>query len=867
MKQKIVITGGLGYLGTELCNLYSGESRFKEIIVYDNNFKSASVAQLRRWSIKFIQGDILDKELLTSVVHDADVVYHLAGITNVAYTTEEEMDNPNKSKEIQEVGIKGSRNIIEAIPEKCKLIFPSTHVVYEGFSERVENISEDMPTNPYLSYAKGKNQTEIDLKESSANFVVCRLASVYGFSGDSTRIGIMPNLFSKIASQDGTLKLFSGGIQLKTLVPLSDVVRCFKFMAENHAITRDTFHVSKDVVTVKQVAELCKEINPKLNIIETDDPIPNLGYSISNKKLLNTGFEFASDLKESLAEMIIKWSACDRPKDWEWLTPNGDDFKDERGLITNYVLEEPINWIGYIESTAGTIRANHYHPVMEQKTILLSGKYISVLQDLADPQSPITTKTIYPGDLCNIYPNIIHTMVFLEDSVFLNLVRGDRQHDNYGEEYNLGKAVYHTVRHNLVNQDFGENLLKNYATSCRATGNDLIRPIISLGLSPLANNLLESADDVAELFPLEMTYCPDSHNCQLSYVVPPEKLFDHYLYVSSTAASFRNHFKEAADHYIESYKLNQDSLVIDIGSNDGVFLKPLQEKGVQVLGVEPAKNVAKIAEENGVPTLNSYFNQDAVDQIIKNYGTADLITASNVFAHADNLTEIAVCAFKILKKNGTFIVEVQSMIDMLDDVLFDNIYHEHVNYWSATSINNFFINLGYSIVKIERIDTHGGSIRVYVEDNPTHIDESVNEILELEKNKGLTEYNTYLDFAMKVENIKTNTIHNIKKLKSQGKNIVGFGAPAKATTVLNYFGISTQFIDYIVEDNELKHNLFVPGVNIPIKSKDNLQKDPPDYILVLAWNFFDDIKKNNAELVKLGCKFITLKDLSENIIT
>ena len=146
---------------------------------------------------------------------------------------------------------------------------------------------------------------------------------------------------------------------------------------------------------------------------------------------------------------------------------------------------------------------------------------------------------------------------------------------------------------------------------------------------------------------------------------------------------------------------------------------------------------------------------------------------------------------KSLKKNGTFIVEVQSMIDMLDDVLFDNIYHEHVNYWSATSINNFFINLGYSIVKIERIDTHGGSIRVYVEDNPTHIDESVNEILELEKNKGLTEYNTYLDFAMKVENIKTNTIHNIKKLKSQGKNIVGFGAPAKATTVLNYFGIST----------------------------------------------------------------------------
>ena len=864
MKQKIVITGGLGYLGTELCNLYSGESRFKEITVYDKDFKSASVAQLRRWNIKFIQGDILDKELLASVLHDADVVYHLAGITDVAYTTEEEMDNPNKSKEIQTVGIIGSKNIIEAIPAKCKLIFPSTHVVYEGYSEKVENIAEDTPTNPYLSYAMGKNQTEIDLRESSSNYIICRLASVYGYSGDSTRIGIMPNLFSKIASQNGTLRLFSGGVQLKTLVPISDVVRCFKFMAENDSLNRDTFHISKDVVTVKEVAELCKEINPKLTIIETDDPIPNLGYSISNKKLLDTGFEFAGDLKESLREMITKWSECERPKDWEWLTPNGDDFKDERGLITNYVLEEPINWIGYIESKAGTIRANHYHPVMEQKTILLSGKYISVLQDLADPESPITTKTIYPGDLCNIHPNIIHTMVFLEDSVFLNLVRGERKHDNYGEEYDLGKAIYHTVRHNLVDQKFGNDLLENYATKCRATGSERINPVISLGLSPLANNLLNSEKEVAEMYPLEMTYCPESHNCQLSYVVPPGKLFDHYLYVSSTAASFRKHFQEAAQLFAKSYKLNEDSLVIDIGSNDGVFLKPLLEKGINVLGVEPAKNVAKIAEENGVPTLNSYFDKKAADQIIEKYGKADLVTASNVFAHADNLTEIAECAFEILKENGTFIVEVQSMIDMIDNVIFDNIYHEHVNYWSATSMNNFFQKLGFSIVQIERINTHGGSIRVYVENKPTQIDDSVNQILELENEKGLTNYSTYLDFAKKVENIKTNTIQSINYLKTKNKSIVGFGAPAKATTVLNYFGISTQYIDYIVEDNELKHNLFVPGVNIPIKSKDNLHENPPDYILVLAWNFFDDIKKNNPELEALGCKFITLKDLSEN---
>jgi nucleoside-diphosphate-sugar epimerase/SAM-dependent methyltransferase len=861
--EKIVITGGLGYLGTELCNLYSGESRFKEVIVYDKNFKSASVAQLRKWSIKFIQGDILDKELLSSVLQDADVVFHLAGITDVAYTTEEELGNPEKSDEIANVGIKGSRNVIEAIPKTCKLIFPSTHVVYEGFSEKIENITEDEPTNPYLKYATGKNQTEIDLQKSSVNYIVCRLASVYGYSGDSTRIGIMPNLFSKIASQNGTIKLFSGGVQLKTLVPIADVVRCFKFMAENQEISRETFHVAKDIVTVKEVAEICKRINPKLNVIETDDPIPNLGYSISNAKLLNTGFEFGVELEESLHEMITKWSEHQRPNDWEWLTPNGDDFKDERGLITNYVLEEPINWIGYIESTAGTIRANHYHPVMEQKTILMSGKYISVLQDLADPESPVTTKIIYPGDLCNIHPNIIHTMVFLEDSIFLNLVRGDRKHDNYGEKYDLSKAIYHTVRHTLVDDDFGQNLIENYSTKCRATGSDKIKPVLSLGLSPLANNLLKNIDDEAELFPLEMTYCPDSHNCQLSFVVPPAKLFDHYLYVSSTAESFRNHFKEAAEKYIEVYKLDKNSLVVDIGSNDGVFLKPLSENGIKVLGVEPAKNIAEISESHGIPTLNEYFDDEVADQILDTYGPADLVTASNVFAHADNLKEIADCVFKILKEDGTFIVEVQSMIDMLDNVIFDNIYHEHVNYWSATSINNFFSNLGYTIVKIERINTHGGSIRVYIENNPHKIDNSVDEILALETSKGLTDYKTYLDFGKKVETIKVKTLQNIKKLKLEGKTIVGFGAPAKATTVLNYFGISTQYIDYIVEDNELKQGLFVPGVNIPIKSKENIQKDPPDYIIVLAWNFFEDIKKNNQELTELGCKFITLQDLSE----
>ena len=230
-KEKIIITGGLGYIGTELCKLYSGETRYKDITVIDNRFVSERVKQLRDWGFNFIQGDILNKQFISDVLKDADIVYHFAGITDVAYTKAEENGN---SDQITEVGIQGSRNIIDNISDECKLLFPSTHVVYEGFKEAVYDITEDTPTCAELTYSTGKVQTEIDLKASSKNYTILRLASVYGYSTDTMRMGIMPNLFSRIASQDGTIKLFSKGVQLKSLVPLLDVARCFKFMGENN---------------------------------------------------------------------------------------------------------------------------------------------------------------------------------------------------------------------------------------------------------------------------------------------------------------------------------------------------------------------------------------------------------------------------------------------------------------------------------------------------------------------------------------------------------------------------------------------------------------------------------------------------------
>jgi nucleoside-diphosphate-sugar epimerase/SAM-dependent methyltransferase len=850
--KKIVITGGLGYIGTELCKLYSGESRYSDITVIDDRFVSERVKQLREYGINFVQSSILDVEVLTKYLSDADVVIHLAGITNVAYTKTE--SNIEKDKEITEVGVQGTRNVIECSGKDTKILFPSTHVVYEGFNETKTDIVESVSPCPVLTYSAGKVQSEEDLKDSNKNYVILRLASVYGYSTDTMRINIMPNLFSKITSQDSTIKMFSGGVQLKSLVPLIDVARCFKFMAETNN-NKETYHLSKETMTVKEVAELCKEINPNLTLESTDDEIPNLGYTISNKKLLDTGFTFQHNIKDCLTEMIENWSPTQKPEDLEYIIRGDKEFIDDRGKISNYELIEPINLIGYIESVAGSVRANHYHPIQEQQCLLIKGKYVSVIKDLSDPNAVIETRLIKEGDIAVIRPNVAHTMVFLEDSIFLNLVRGEREHENYG--------VTHTIPYKLVDEEFRQQLVDGYKTECRCCGNIHMKKVISLGKSPMANNLLDSKDDSFEKFPLEMDYCSECHNSQLNYVVPAGKMFDNYLYVSSTSSSFRKHFEDAATKYIDKFKLDEKSLVVDIGSNDGIALKPLQDKGIKVIGVEPATNVSEIARDNGISTINSYFDENTFKGLD---GTVDLVTASNVFAHADDLKGITKNVFKLLKNTGTFVVEVQYLLDTIKDLTFDNIYHEHVNYWCVTSITTFFNRLGYSVSDVEHIDTHGGSIRVYVENNLAHVKDSVQEFKQREEEFGLTDYSKYKDFAKRVKTCKTNVLKNIKHLKDEGNTLIGYASPAKATTALNYYGITDNDIDFIVEDNKLKHNKIVPGTNIPIKPKTEINGNNMK-VIILAWNFADEIKKHNKDLIDSGIEFINIKDLQDEDFT
>ena len=715
MKKKIIITGGLGYIGTELCKLYSGVSWNHKIVVIDNRFISERVNQLRNWNIEFVQGDILDRELLTKYFKDADTVHHLAGITDVPRVQSE--SSKIQDEKIKEVAEKGTQNILDIISDKCKIIFPSTHVVYEGINQVKTDIKEEEKTNPILSYSTSKDINEKQLKRSGKNFVILRLGSVYGYSTDTMRLDIMPNLFSKIASQNGTIKMFAGGRQIKSLVPVIDVARCFKFMEEKNEINSEIFNLTKDTVTVKGVAEICKKYNPKINLKETNDEIPNLGFSLSNQKLLNTGFKFLYNLDQNIKEMIEKWSNQIIINDLEYVNDGKNLFIDNRGSISNHELTEPINLIGLIESKKGTIRANHYHPQQEQKCLFTKGQIIEVFQDVLNPGAPKITQVVNAGQLSVIKPNVAHTMVFSKDTTFLNLVRGERDHENYG--------ITHTIKHVFVDEKEKNLLLECYKFECRSCGNQDLKRVVSLGYQPLANNLLKKIDEKCELYPLEVNYCKECHNCQLSVSVDPKKMFSNYLYTSSTSKIFRNHFINAAKKYSKELKLNKKkSLIIDIGSNDGVALKPFLDFGFKnVLGIEPAKNLSKLANKNKIKTFNGFLEKKNLKKIKKN---AELILASNVFAHSDKLKEMTNCMLTLLSNKGTIIIEVQYLMNTLKDLTFDNIYHEHYNYWSLTSLVNFFNQFNAKIIKSECVDTHGGSLRIYIKkDKKAKVDSSV----------------------------------------------------------------------------------------------------------------------------------------------
>jgi 2-polyprenyl-3-methyl-5-hydroxy-6-metoxy-1,4-benzoquinol methylase len=395
---------------------------------------------------------------------------------------------------------------------------------------------------------------------------------------------------------------------------------------------------------------------------------------------------------------------------------------------------------------------------------------------------------------------------------------------------------------------------------CRICKNENLRKFLSLGTTPLANSFLskDGLKKEEKKFPLELCFCERCKLVQLTYIVPSEDMFRDYVYLSSTTKSFRKHFEEMAIEIAKDFGLDEKSVVVDIGSNDGILLKPFKELGINIIGVEPAANVAKIAEENGIETINDFFNEKVVDEIIKSKGNADVVTANNVFAHIDDIGSVIENVKRLLKKDGIYVIEIQYFVDTIEQMTFDNVYHEHMSYYTLTSLDYFFRLHGMEVFRVKRIGTHGGSLRVFVKKKGSghKADDSVKKLVDYEKNMGIDDFKIYEEYGKKVDGVKKKLVDYIKKIKNEGKIIAAYGAPAKGNTLLNFCNIGKDYIEYIIEDNPLKQNLFAPGTHIQVVSSKILDEKLPDFILILAWNFADEILNKTKNYAEKGVKFI-----------
>ena len=387
--------------------------------------------------------------------------------------------------------------------------------------------------------------------------------------------------------------------------------------------------------------------------------------------------------------------------------------------------------------------------------------------------------------------------------------------------------------------------------NCRLCNSEKLCQCFKLEPTPPANAFVkkEHLDEPQTTFPLDVYFCENCYHVQLLDIVDPKELFENYVYVSGTSSTFVNHFEEYSKFIIKNYLSGDSSFVVDIGSNDGTLLQFFKKNGCHILGVDPAKKIANDATKNGIETLPLFFD-DKVSKIIQDkYGSADVITANNVFAHIDNLTGFITNVRNLLTHNGIFSFEVSYLADVIQKTLFDMTYHEHLSYHSVLSLVPFFESHDMELIEAIRVDIHGGSLRgiVQLKNGPYKVGESVKNAIKIEKELRLDKADTFQKFATDINEIKNKFQSLIIKLKQDGNTIAAYGAPAKATTLLYHFGIDSSTIDFIVDDSALKQGLYSPGKHIPILSPEAIYQKKPNYLIILAWNFTEEILKKHAK--------------------
>lgn len=381
---------------------------------------------------------------------------------------------------------------------------------------------------------------------------------------------------------------------------------------------------------------------------------------------------------------------------------------------------------------------------------------------------------------------------------------------------------------------------------CRLCAARDLDKVIELAWTPPANELL--AGDQLELtqdtFPLDVYFCNSCYHVQLLDVVNPERLFRNYVYVSGTSPVFRQHFRDYAERIAERYDISRQSLVVDIGSNDGTLLKCFKDLGFErIQGVDPAIEIAEEAARSGIPTIAEFFTPELADRLATRAGTAGLIVANNVFAHVDDLSTIMVGVQRLLSNRGLLVIEVSYLKDVIEKTLFDTIYHEHLDYHTLGPLKQFLESRGLRVVDAQAVASHGGSLRLVAMKNgeDEDVQPSVERMVEREAELGLFDAATFVAFQDKIDALGKQLLALLDEVKARGASIAAFGFPAKATTLMHQFGIDGRYLDYVVDDNPLKQSKYSPGFKIPIVSSAALEADPPAYVVVLAWNFADAI--------------------------
>lgn len=395
--------------------------------------------------------------------------------------------------------------------------------------------------------------------------------------------------------------------------------------------------------------------------------------------------------------------------------------------------------------------------------------------------------------------------------------------------------------------------------ACIVCGSGAVQPFLDLGETGLANKF-RSAEELADAeprYPLRVGFCHGCGHVQLTEAVPPADLFEDYLYVSSASETLRNHLYGLGELVVERFSLGARDLVIDIGCNDGALLRGVKHHGVRALGVDPARNLAELGADAGIDRFVGFFDSGSAVEIRDRWCTAAVITATNTFAHVPNLADFMTGITATLAPGGRFVIEVHYVVDMLEQGAFDTIYHEHVSYWALRPMQQLFRQHGMEAVDAERLPIHHGQLRVTAQRigegtaNP-----SVAELLEQEKALGIDRFSTFENFAERTHKIKSDLHRTLAQLRADGRRVAAYGAPAKGNTLISFLELGPDTVEYIADRSTLKQGLYTPNVGIPVVAPERLLEDQPAYVLLLAWNFADEIFEQQREYRRLGGRFI-----------